>query len=387
MCGCELNPVEERSRPGRLTIHRSRSNVAQSIFLSADEAAASDCTNLNPRFYDESGPDGIPWNGDGDYRMLPGSSCIDSGTSEFLGASLEPGLFDVDGLARVFDDPHSANIGNPPIDIGAYEVDGENMPYDLAYWIGGGDTFQLLDPSNWFKGVVPAPGRDWIFDDTAGVALQSDASLSRVALFSGVLAFSPGSTGRITLGDKSGLESMFMGVMGEAANLHLAQGMEIKCANVENWRGRLRLNGATISAETNVHMMQSEQVAISSGANGMKIGTLYGPGTIQRINDISNPGDPLDPVLINSGRIRVDGLIDVHGDFEQDGGTLRFEHRTDDRFGLDRRIDVYGRASIGGAVVFDVEPWVLGSTSWFLISNPERGRRVLRLITTPSSSP
>ena len=347
-------------------------------FLSAEDAAALECTNLNPRFYDESGADGIYWNGDGDYRMLPGSSCIDSGTSQFLGAALDPGLFDVDGLSRVFDDPHSANIGNPPIDIGAYEVDGEDIPIDLAYWIGGGSSFQLLDPSNWFKGIVPAPGRDWIFDDTAGVVLQSDASLSLVALLSGSLLFSPGSTGIITLGDKSGLESLDIGVMGEAANLELAQGLEVKCASVENWRGRLYLNGAAISVETNVHMMQSDQVANSAGANGVKIGTLHGPGTIQRINDISNPGDPLDPVLINSGRIRVDGLIDVHGDFEQDSGTLRFQHRAADGFGLDRRIDVYGRASVGGAVVFDVEPgtWDPPIGSTYSILNATEGFEV-----------
>ncbi|MCH2162059.1 MAG: FG-GAP-like repeat-containing protein [Phycisphaerales bacterium] len=324
-------------------------------FLSAEDAAVFECTNLNPRFYDESGPDGIPWNADGDYRMLPGSVCIDSGASEYLGGSIEFGSYDVSGLARVFDDPHSANIGNPPVDLGAYEVDGEDVPIDLAYWTGGGNTPQLLDPSNWFKEVVPSPERGWIFDDSAGVILQSDASLSLVALFSGSLAFSPGSTGSITLGDKSGLESIYMGVMGEAANLKLSPGLEINCESVENWRGRLYLDGATISAETSVHMMQSDQLANSAGANGIKIGTLHGPGTIRRINDNSQPGDPLDPVLINNGRIRVDGRIEVHGDFKQDGGILRLEHRTHGGLGPNRRIDVDGMASVGGSVVFDVQ--------------------------------
>ena len=322
--------------------------------LTSRAADALQCSNLNPRFLDEQGADGIAWNGDGDYRVLPGSVCIDSGFESLLGVTLDVGSLDVAGMNRIIDDPHSANIGSSALDIGAHEASDADLSFDLAFWTGGGDSLQLLDPTNWYMGLLPSPNRGLIFDGTAGVGLNIDASISMVALYSGSLVFAPGASGQITLGDKSGLESLYMGLMGEVANLGLAESIELECHGIENTRGRLSLNGATVSVETQVELLQVDESETSAGEDGINIGILNGPGTIRRINDTSSPGDPLDPVLTNNGRIRVDGLIDVQGDYLQEGGILRFQHRASDGFGNDRRVEVDGMASIGGSVVFDV---------------------------------
>ena len=57
----------------------------------------------------------------GDYRLAAGSPCIDAGsTLTFTGPSM-----DLDGYARIVDDPDSDNTGfalaNGAIDMGAYE--------------------------------------------------------------------------------------------------------------------------------------------------------------------------------------------------------------------------------------------------------------------------
>jgi hypothetical protein len=89
----------------------------------------------DPLFVDPDGPDNDPNTfEDNDYRLSPGSPCIDAGCNWSVpsdstdldadGDTSEITPLDLDGEGRFFDDPDTADIGcgNPPIvDMGAYE--------------------------------------------------------------------------------------------------------------------------------------------------------------------------------------------------------------------------------------------------------------------------
>ncbi|MEM9167542.1 MAG: GC-type dockerin domain-anchored protein [Planctomycetota bacterium] len=94
----------------------------------------------DPGFVDPIGPDGFLGTGDEDYRLLPGSRAIDAGNT----LQIAQELFDVDGngstsgpitldlgdAPRVTDDAGTpdtglpAGVGNPVVDIGAFEFQG-----------------------------------------------------------------------------------------------------------------------------------------------------------------------------------------------------------------------------------------------------------------------
>ena len=91
--------------------------------------------DADPLFVDPNGPDGDPntWE-DNDYRLGPGSPCIDAADNEAVPAdqfdldgdsdTTEPLPYDLDGNPRFVDDPDTDDTGNgtPPIvDMGAYE--------------------------------------------------------------------------------------------------------------------------------------------------------------------------------------------------------------------------------------------------------------------------
>jgi parallel beta-helix repeat protein len=93
------------------------------------------CIDAEPNFVDPDGPDNDPttWE-DNDYRLAPGSPCIDAGdntavpTDEFDldddGDAAEPLPFELDGNPRFIDDPDTTDTGNgtsPIVDMGAYE--------------------------------------------------------------------------------------------------------------------------------------------------------------------------------------------------------------------------------------------------------------------------
>lgn len=78
--------------------------------------------NADPRFVDPAGDD---------YRLAPGSPCIDTGDNDAVPAGVSA---DLDGNGRFVDDPYSPDGGNgdPPIvDMGAYEFQGA-CPWDCG---------------------------------------------------------------------------------------------------------------------------------------------------------------------------------------------------------------------------------------------------------------
>ncbi len=66
----------------------------------------------------------------GDYRLLPGSPCIDAADNTAVPVGV---ITDLDGNPRFVDDPYIVDTGNgdaPNVDMGAYE---------LCLWDCGGD--------------------------------------------------------------------------------------------------------------------------------------------------------------------------------------------------------------------------------------------------------
>ncbi len=69
--------------------------------------------------------------GNGDYRLLPGSPCIDAGDNTAVPAGITT---DLDGDPRFVDDPNTIDSGNgdpPVVDMGAFEFQGASQcPWD-----------------------------------------------------------------------------------------------------------------------------------------------------------------------------------------------------------------------------------------------------------------
>jgi Right handed beta helix region len=132
------------------------SNLA--ITYSSVEGSYDGIGNIDadPLFIDPDGPDDDPstWQ-DNDYRLSPGSPCIDAGDNTAVpadefdldndGDTTEPIPFDLAGNPRFIDDPNTIDTGNPGapgplIDMGAYEFQlGPPCPGDID---GDGDTDQ-----------------------------------------------------------------------------------------------------------------------------------------------------------------------------------------------------------------------------------------------------
>ena len=80
----------------------------------------------------------------GDYRLLPGSPCIDAGDND----AVPPGVTtDLDGNPRFVDDPATPDTGNgtPPIvDMGAYEYQAQGQTITVC-WDGSGDYLTIQE--------------------------------------------------------------------------------------------------------------------------------------------------------------------------------------------------------------------------------------------------
>jgi parallel beta-helix repeat protein len=142
-------------------------NSPQQVFLNDGDAGLEFCDiqggwagagniDAEPLFVDPDGLDDNPdtWE-DNDYRLAPGSPCIDAGDNQAVpadtfdldgdGDTAEPVPIDLKGNPRFVDDPDTVDTGNPGapgplVDMGAYEYQAVVVcPGDLD---GDGDTDQ-----------------------------------------------------------------------------------------------------------------------------------------------------------------------------------------------------------------------------------------------------
>lgn len=134
------------------------------------------CTDLDPRFADPNGADGLLGTADDDLRLRAGSPCIDSGSNAgFAGVP-----HDLDGLPRFVDDPSIWDRGNgaPPIaDMGAFEFTGQGPLLSLstlqrgqpvALTAAGALPFEVVNFFYSFQG----PGAGPVYPQYGGMALD-----------------------------------------------------------------------------------------------------------------------------------------------------------------------------------------------------------------------
>ncbi len=101
----------------------------------------------DPLFVDPSGPDGTAGTEDDDYRLLPGSPCINTGDPAFVMAE---GETDLDGNVR---------LDGCRVDLGAYEAEVEQLLGDF----NADDNIDLRDVAhfqNCFQAAIQNP--DWL---------------------------------------------------------------------------------------------------------------------------------------------------------------------------------------------------------------------------------
>ncbi|QQS09999.1 MAG: right-handed parallel beta-helix repeat-containing protein [Phycisphaerales bacterium] len=96
--------------------------VTSSCIDTLDEFPPATILFTDPRFVDPDGPNGIPGDADDDYRLSPGSPCIDAGNNAAY--PITSSTTDLLGNPRFLDDAYTVDTGlgaAPLIDIGAIE--------------------------------------------------------------------------------------------------------------------------------------------------------------------------------------------------------------------------------------------------------------------------
>jgi len=121
---------------------------------------------------------------EGDYKLRPGSPCIDAGDNLAVPASV---VLDLEGSDRFADDPYTADTGNgtaPIVDMGAYES-AKGGPFfvlstrALSVPEGGTATFTVVlpvDPGGTVDATVAIESGDPDITVESGAALRFDSS-------------------------------------------------------------------------------------------------------------------------------------------------------------------------------------------------------------------
>ena len=146
-------------------------------------------TNVNPRFVDEFGPDGISNTADENFRLLQQSPLIDAGNNAKVGRD-----FDLDGNDRIINDPYSADTGSDPgdinriVDFGAYEhVPNSN---NTLIWTGSNSPY-FNDQYNWLPNSSPNYESRSLFNSTSfqTVELDSESLIDSILISEGSTEF------------------------------------------------------------------------------------------------------------------------------------------------------------------------------------------------------
>ena len=364
-----FNSILLRNEPVSIEPNQPVYRACSIDHLTPQEAAQIDCNNLNPQLLGDSQSLGDSPPDTFDARIAPESFMIDRGIESYFGVPLDPGTLDYNSADRVYDDPNTTNAGSSLLDIGATEYDvtilddlDQALGIPLSIWTNDTGSGLYTDPGNWFARQPPSAERGWIINESAITVRLPDRTSPEGAAVLGSLASFRGS---LTLESPAGGSSLlqvpqndnlsfasgiYLGLV-YSTILNLDDGVTVECDLIATNRARIYMNGGVLSVGDSVTLDSS--TSSNPGPAGLRISTLHGPGLITRT--VESVSADFDPVLVNNGRIRVDDLIRIEGDYEQGSGTLKFQSRVGDILpSLDRRVEIEGRAKLGGTIVFDI---------------------------------
>ena len=327
-------------------------------FLVDGTPAKSGNITADPRFVDPSGEDGIRGTADDDLRLMPGSPCIDRGYTYSAPKDDLNGTFDVAGMARVLDDPLTADdgVGGPPVvDIGAFEFDINDLEgFNVAVWTDDGSGAGLLDPDNWYDGVVANPGRTWLWDIGTDFVTPPDNEtvIGPMVVGSGWVQFDDAATGTLVLADDlAGLmrQDLTIGIYGEDAQVSLGGSITLECDDVLIGEHGLLYPSYSPLHVSGTVMLEGGELALRGGALVLSLGSM-------------------DPAVLNLGDLVLDPrgpgpqlTAQIQGDYAQTGMTSAGEEAngllrvnlTDPL--LPESLEIIGGATLGGGIDVNTE--------------------------------
>ncbi len=312
----------------------------------------------HPRFLDEFGGDGLPGTGDENFRLLQRSPCIDAGDTTLVSSPK-----DLDGNARVVDDPYTADTGVPPssggpvVDMGAYEhAFGSN---DFWIWSGSNSDY-FYDSENWLPQGVPNTGSNCLFSSTG----YSDVTFDQTAQIHGMF-FTEGSftlalNWNLLILDAAS-RPLRVDAFGNGATVTFKDGDIIVKGGLNLDRGNVSFENITL----NVGEILLERDAICN-FDGWLVG------------DLTNNGSVLSTAGRDTGSFQIQGFLMHQGDGDASGrlvGSMPF-----DMYGLTSGVS-HDHLAISGAVDMSCSIDLRWNREW----TPEVGDS-LDLISVGSSS-
>lgn len=258
-----------------------------------DELVGNGNTDLNPRFLNEFGNDGIPATGDELFRLLQQSPLIDAGDNSQVFS-----LIDLAGNDRQINDPYMPDTGPdgsgaPIVDFGSFEhVPNSN---NIGIWSNSGSAdSDFNNPKNWRPFEVPDIGWTGLINTNTSqlINIYKTSFADRLIISSGLVTFDLSNQSLYLVGNSNPLTvesfdqrstAVFKGVNG-----------------ILNISSNLNLNNANLYFEDNLTVNAANLNLRNSSEFGFD-GNLSG--------NVNNYGGNLLPGNRSIGTIIIDGSL------------------------------------------------------------------------------
>jgi len=263
-------------------------------------------TNVNPRFTNEFGNDGVPASGDENYRLFQQSPCIDAGDNSTVTVPN-----DLVGNARLHDDPYTVDTGNDPtgiglvVDMGAFEHITGAGGNGAIMW-SGANSYNFYDPENWLPGGYPTSDSDVMFNGSPTfqgyVFFDQTSYLNSLHVTEGEFLFDLNNT---TLTLQSVSSALRIDPYHNDASVIFQGPGVLDSANPIELGGHVTFENMTLDVD---------ELVLEHGS------ILNFEGTI--IGDVINEGSLMHPGGEGIGVFNIDGNLTQHGNDEEPSSRL-----------------------------------------------------------------